>query len=68
MLEEQESYVSYLLRLWKHEEQGQPVWRASLESTSTRERLYFTSAGLLAFLCTRFTPEQGEPSVRRTED
>jgi hypothetical protein len=59
MFEGQENYASYLLRLWQHEEQGQPVWRASLESTSTGERLYFTSTELLAFLRTRLMA-QGE--------
>jgi hypothetical protein len=36
-------YLSYLLRLWQTNDQGQPVWRASLESPGSRERLGFAS-------------------------
>jgi hypothetical protein len=44
-------YRSYLLRLWTVREQGQVVWRASLEHPHTGERLHFTSlARLFAFL------------------
>lgn len=34
-------YFSYLLRLWQTSETGTQVWRASLDSTRTRERLGF---------------------------
>lgn len=44
-------YHSYLLRLWLAQEQGQTVWRASLENPRTRELLGFTSLErLFAFL------------------
>jgi hypothetical protein len=44
-------YVSYLLRLWQTESEGQLVWRASLESPQTGERLGFGSLDeLIAFL------------------
>ena len=44
-------YLSYLLRLWMVEEDGEDVWRASLEVTHSRERYGFaTLDNLLAFL------------------
>jgi hypothetical protein len=44
-------YVSYLLRLWQTESEGQLVWRASLESPQTGERTGFRNLdALFAFL------------------
>jgi hypothetical protein len=44
-------YVSYLLRLWQTESEGQLVWRASLESPRTGARIGFLSLeGLYSFL------------------
>jgi hypothetical protein len=44
-------YLAYMLRLWQVDRQGQPEWRASLESPHTGERLGFADvAQLLAFL------------------
>lgn len=36
-------YHSYLLRLWAAEEQGQLVWRASLQNARTGEQLSFST-------------------------
>jgi hypothetical protein len=48
---ERASYHSYLLRLWATEEQGQLLWRASLENPHTGERLGFaTLEHLFTFL------------------
>jgi hypothetical protein len=61
MVEPKSNYVSYMLRMWQVNSAGQPVWRASLENTSTGERLGFADpAGLLAFLSrvTQAQPEQ----------
>jgi hypothetical protein len=45
------AYLAYMLRLWQVDRQGQPKWRASLESPHTAERLGFADiAQLLAFL------------------
>ena len=45
------AYLAYMLRLWQVNQQGQPVWRASLESPHTGERRGFANvAQLLAFL------------------
>lgn len=40
-MEEHAGYHSYLLRLWLTREGDGPIWRASLESPSTGERLGF---------------------------
>ena len=48
---EQRRYASYLLRLWQVQSQGELVWRASLEQSSTGERRAFASlTALYAFL------------------
>ena len=39
MCEGQGDYASYLLRLMKSDQEGQSVWRASLESTRGGQRL-----------------------------
>jgi hypothetical protein len=47
----QKGYLSYLLRLWRENDQDQPCWRASLEGTHDSERQSFASLDdLLAFL------------------
>jgi hypothetical protein len=44
-------YLSYLLRLWRENDQDQPCWRASLESTQDSQRRSFANLDdLLAFL------------------
>ena len=42
-MEEQPDYRSYLLRLWRVNDGGTVVWRASLESVCTGERRSFAS-------------------------
>jgi hypothetical protein len=41
IFEEQSDYLSYLLRLWLVNEDGNPVWRASLKSARTGRELGF---------------------------
>ena len=44
-------YLSYLLRLWMVEEDGEYLWRASLEVTHSGERYGFANLDdLLTFL------------------
>ena len=51
MVRDGSHYWSYLLRLWLASERGKPVWRASLQSPHTGERVSFcTLDGLFAFL------------------
>ena len=45
------SYLAFMLRLWPVEQDGEMVWRASLESPLTGERRGFaTLEALIAFL------------------
>jgi hypothetical protein len=51
MSREQRCYISYLLRLWQISNEGELVWRASLESPHTGERQGFAKlAELFTFL------------------
>ena len=51
MIKKPPAHRSYLLRLWRAERDGQPIWRASLESAQTEERRTFADlAALCAFL------------------
>lgn len=51
MGEKQRRYVSYLLRLWQTQSDGELVWRASLEDSHTGKRRGFASlADLFAYL------------------
>jgi hypothetical protein len=58
--EEQQDYLSYLLRLWKTGGGERPLWRASLKSAHTGEQVGFASLeDLFAFL----ENETGSPSL-----
>jgi hypothetical protein len=51
MKEPEEQYLSYLLRLWQSQRNGELIWRASLESSQTGQRhLFATLEELCAFL------------------
>jgi hypothetical protein len=55
MPQEQPDYASFLLRLWKSNEHGSAIWRASLESTAEGHRYNFAHVeALIAFLQKRF--------------
>ncbi len=57
MHEEPAVYHAYLLRLWRTQCQGQPQWRASLESPHTGEHQSFASLEqCFAYLSERFGP------------
>lgn len=43
MAGKQQKYLSYMLRLWQLVVDGQPVWRASLESAQTGQHRGFAS-------------------------
>ncbi len=40
---ERPGYLAYLLRMWRVEVEGRPLWRASLELPSSGERFVFGS-------------------------
>lgn len=64
MAEQQPEYRSYLLRLWRAtDSEGQAVWRASLESTRTRQRQGFASLQSLF----EFLHAETEPSNQQTQ-
>jgi hypothetical protein len=51
MADETVDYRSYLLRLWRAEEGGKDVWRASLQDSQSGERISFaTLEALFTFL------------------
>lgn len=51
MPNEDPDYLSYLLRLWRVNDEEEAVWRASLESVDTGERKGFAGLeALFAFL------------------
>lgn len=67
MMKQPPAYLSYLLRLWQSGHKGKAVWRASLESPMTGERLGFASLKeLFAFLETQ-AEEAEQPSPGRDE-
>ena len=51
MAQERPDYLSYMLRMWRAQEEGKDVWRASLHSPQSGERVSFrTLEELFAFL------------------
>ena len=50
-ISDQQCYLAYMLRLWQVSCEGEPIWRASLESPHTGERHGFANLeSLVAFL------------------
>jgi hypothetical protein len=57
-------YMSYLLRAWQASEDEPTLWRASLESPHTGERLGFESLEMaLEFLRRQIAPEGSGPAA-----
>lgn len=57
-------YLSYLLRLWQIESEGELVWRASLDSSQTGRRRGFAGlAEMCAFLERKVGGAQDAPSL-----
>lgn len=52
-------YRSYLLRLWQTSDDGELIWRASLETPGTRQRVGFAT---LRDLCEFLTAQTAAPS------
>jgi hypothetical protein len=71
MTEEQQRYLSYLLRLWQTSDGSEQVWRASLESPGSGERRGFDSLeSLIDFLWTQTgcqNRSEGDSHVRGEE-
>ncbi len=63
---EQLDYISYLLRLWRANDLGPPVWRVSLEDPHSGERLGFTDLdSLFAFLKAQIIACEQEASEKQ---
>lgn len=67
MAKEQPDYASYLLRLWRTSGEEKTVWRASLESPHTGERLGFASLDDLFDFLRQQTGVSSDPSGDKGE-
>ena len=59
MSSERATYQSYLLRLWRADGDGAPLWRAALEDTLSGERYGFATVEALAAFLLRLVGEEG---------
>lgn len=59
MADKSAPYVAYLLRVWRADNGGRPVWRFSLESREWRQ-VFASAEELLAFLKTATNDERPE--------
>lgn len=63
MTDERSSYISYMLRLWRVNEAGASLWRASLEDPHTGKRMGFADLeGLFTFLRRQLDLAGSDPS------
>jgi hypothetical protein len=66
MNERWHGYVSYLLRLWQAEDNGESVWRASLECSRTGQQWVFANLDdLLAFVKTQTSELSADQENRK---
>jgi len=63
MTTEQQRYLAYMLRLWQVSSDGEPIWRAFVESPHTGERHGFANVEMLF----AFLEEQTGGQPRRKE-
>lgn len=68
MDKKQPHYISYLLRIWRANGNGEVVWRASLESPHTGERIGFANLDELFFFLRQQTDEGSNSEVGREEN
>lgn len=62
-------YLSYLLRLWQTDDDGELIWRASLETPGTRKRYGFASLNdLFDFLQAQTAPPSSQNGQARSRD
>ena len=59
-MEKQANYLSFLLRIWRVEEDGGQEWRASLENVGSGEMRGFTSLEELTSYITQLTTRWDE--------
>ncbi|MFQ5400196.1 MAG: hypothetical protein ACE5E7_11435 [Anaerolineae bacterium] len=63
MREPEGVYLAYMLRLWRAEQDGRPVWRASVESPYTGERQGFSDLGQFIQFLEEITAEPSDPDI-----
>ena len=63
MDDDQHCHLSYLLRVWAVDQNGSPIWRASLESSRTGERLGFRNLDALFTFLRQHTSTAPEPNT-----
>ncbi|MBN2006197.1 MAG: hypothetical protein JXA21_22770 [Anaerolineae bacterium] len=61
-------YLSFLLRLWQTQDRGHSVWRASLESPKTGDRLGFANLQELMIFLERQTASQENTSNQKSKE
>ena len=66
MEDDQHRHLSYLLRVWTVDQNGSPIWRASLESPQTGERLGFPDLHALFAFLHQQTSTTSEPNTTRS--
>ena len=58
---------TYIVRIWSEPNAGgSSVWRASVLDTTNQERLYFSSANLLAEFLVEISDAKATPSLETT--
>jgi hypothetical protein len=69
MTDKTPTYLSYLLRLWREERDGQYIWRASLEIPFEEKRRAFADlAALFRFLEAETAPAEPDQAVDSESD
>ncbi len=63
MNEDQHRYLSYLLRVWTVDQNGDRIWRASLESSRTGEQVGFADLDTLFDFLRHCTSTISEPNI-----
>jgi len=68
MMAEQPGHLAYLLRLWRVSDDGNPIWRASLENPHSGERHGFANLELPCAFLEEKTEDlaQGEEQAKDT--
>jgi hypothetical protein len=61
-------YISYLLRLWQARDDGETIWRASLESAHSSQSWGFTSLAALYSFLDKLTRGGDEGEVQGLSD
>ena len=62
-------YLAYLLRLWQAQQNGNVIWRASLEDTRTSEKRGFASLEVLMdFLKEQIKGDEKDNPVKPTSE